>query len=122
MKRLTNREVGMRLKSGRAAKGYTLQQVADLVGVDRSTVQRYETGGIVLIKRPVVESICASLELNPAWVMGESEERYVQRSENAENADVLEAARRLEAVPAVDRAAIITRLLQDIDRYFEAKQ
>lgn len=115
MRKTTNREIGIRLKESRSNKGYTLQQVAQFVGVDRSTIQRYEVGGIVVIKRPVVESICACLGVNPAWVLGESEDKYPLEGKEYFPEDVLFAARRLSDVPEEKRKDILERLMQELD-------
>ncbi len=116
--KLTNREIGLRLKQCRAAKGYTLQQVAELVGVDRSTIQRYETGGIVVIKRPVVESICTCLGVNPKWVLGESAVKAVQKDAHFAD-DVLALTRRLSEIPEMRRAKLMENLNGIVDLYVE---
>ena len=114
MKKLTNREIGVRLKQSRADKGYTMQQVAELVGVDRSTVQRYEVGGIVIIKRPVVESICKCLGVNPGWVLGESENKYLTEAD-ALSDEVLFVAKRLQALPQDTLHSVLKRLHGELD-------
>ena len=48
------REVGDRLRQMRKTKGYTQQQMADLVGVHRTTYTRYETGTV----DPSLEILC----------------------------------------------------------------
>ena len=116
MKKLTNREIGIRLKESRSAKGYTLQQVAELVGVDRSTIQRYEAGGIVVIKRPVIESISACLKVNPKWVLGESEHRQALSNSDFPD-DIMFLANRLLAIPDDSRKKLIDTLNSTIDLY-----
>ena len=116
MEKLTNREIGTRLKESRANKGYTMQQVADLVGVDRSTVQRYEVGGIVVIKRPVVESICKALGVNSAWVFGESENREITEYTDRLPEDVLVFAKRLAEIPEQQRGALIEQFNTELNR------
>lgn len=66
--------LGKRLKYARNdLRNMTLQDVADAVGVARSTVQRYETGKIENIKLPVVESFARALQVNPSWLIGQSD-------------------------------------------------
>lgn len=115
-KKLTNREIGMRLKQSRGSKGYTLQQVADKVGVDRSTIQRYEVGGIVVIKMPVFESICKCLEVNPKWVLGESESKALLVSDNMPQ-DILQLARKLNDIPEDERKSLMDELNDRIDNF-----
>ncbi|MBR4030877.1 MAG: helix-turn-helix domain-containing protein [Clostridia bacterium] len=116
MRKLTNREIGLRLKESRNAKGYTLQQVAELVGVDRSTIQRYETGGIVVIKRPVIESICACLSVNPKWILGESENRQAIGNSELPD-DILFLSKRLLCIPQNQRKKLMEALNSTIDLY-----
>lgn len=66
-------ELGKRLKIARDKRDKSLQDVADAVGVARSTVQRYEAGKINNIKLPVVESFARALNVNPSWLVGKSD-------------------------------------------------
>jgi len=67
---MTNQEIGLRIKSKRDEKGYSLQEVADKIGVTKSTVQRYEAGLIERVKLPVIAAIGDALGINPAWLLG----------------------------------------------------
>lgn len=71
---MDNKDIGMRIKLARDMRNMSLQDVADLTGVARSTVQRYETGFIVNIKLPVIESIARALEVRPDWLIGKSDD------------------------------------------------
>ncbi len=71
---MTNAEIGNRIKYARDLRGATLDDIAQKVGIAKSTVQRYENGKIEKIKIPVVESIANALQVNPAWIVGKSEE------------------------------------------------
>ena len=70
---MNEKEIGLRIKQARELKDMTLQEVADLVGIAKSTVQRYEAGLISKIKLPVIQSIAAALSVNPAWLVGKSD-------------------------------------------------
>lgn len=71
---MTNAEIGNRIKYARDLKDATLDDIAKKVGVTKSTIQRYEAGKITTIKLPVVEAIAIALNVNPAWVVGKSDE------------------------------------------------
>lgn len=79
---LSNIEIGERIKTRRISLGMTMEDVANRIGVTKSTVQRYETGKISRIKLPVIESIASALGVNPDWLIGNSE-----TPEPAENHD-----------------------------------
>lgn len=67
---LSNFEIGQRMRSRRKELGLTLQEVADRVGVQNSTIYRYEAGKIAKIKLPVIEAIASALNVNPSWLIG----------------------------------------------------
>ncbi len=71
---MTNAETGDRIKYVRSLRNATLDEIARKVGVTKSTIQRYENGKIKAIKIPVVESIAAALQVNPAWILGKSDD------------------------------------------------
>ena len=54
---MNNIEIGKRIKQTREERNMSLQDVAEITGVARSTVQRYEAGRIDKLKLPVIESI-----------------------------------------------------------------
>ncbi len=73
---MDNIEVGKRIKEAREEKDMSLQEVAELTGVARSTIQRYEVGRIDKIKLPVIESIARSLGVRPDWIVGKTNKKY----------------------------------------------
>ena len=65
--------VGRRIKERRQELGITLQEIADKINVNKSTIQRYENGKISDIKTPIIESIASYLNVNPLWLLGKAE-------------------------------------------------
>ena len=65
-------EEGMaqRIKALRQEKGLTLEQVADVVGVGKSTVRKWETGMIANMKRDKIALLAKALGTTPAYLMG----------------------------------------------------
>lgn len=59
-----------RLKSRRVDMGITLQEVADAIGVEKPTVQRYESGKINKIDTITVEKLASAIKCSPAYLMG----------------------------------------------------
>ncbi|WP_153721771.1 helix-turn-helix domain-containing protein [Sporosarcina cascadiensis] len=73
--------VGERIKERRLELGLTMQEIADKINVNKSTIQRYESGKISDIKTPIIESIANFLDVSPLWILGRTEikvhsERY----------------------------------------------
>ena len=69
-------EKGMaqRIKALRQEKGLTLEQVADVVGVGKSTVRKWETGMIANMRRDKIADLAKALGTTPAYLMGWKEE------------------------------------------------
>jgi len=70
---MTNIEIGIRIANRRSALGLTMDEVAQRIGVAKSTIQRYEKGQIQKIKLPVIESIATALGVNPDWIIGNTD-------------------------------------------------
>lgn len=60
--------IGERILMRRTQLGMTLDDIANEIGVARSTVQRYEKGNIKKVKLPVIEAIARVLDVDPAWL------------------------------------------------------
>jgi transcriptional regulator with XRE-family HTH domain len=84
---LTNKQIGLRIKSAREEKGMTLQDIADKIGVAKSTIQRYEAGTIDNIKLPVISSIASALDVDPSWLIGKTDKKKPSIKNNFELED-----------------------------------
>ena len=63
-----------RIKTLRQEKGLTLEQVADVVGVGKSTVRKWETGMIANMRRDKIADLAKALGTTPAYLMGWKED------------------------------------------------
>ena len=59
-----------RLKERRLALDITLHEVAESIGVQEATVQRYESGVIHKIDTLTVEKLAQAVKCSPAYLMG----------------------------------------------------
>lgn len=84
---MDNKELGFRLASRRNELQLTLKDVAEKVGIASSTVLRYEQGNVAKIKLPVIEAISKALKINPAWVCGKSDNKFLPTENNVEIRD-----------------------------------
>ena len=64
-----NIQTGKRIQSRREELGMNLGDIAKEVGVAVSTIQRYEKGKIEKMKLPVIEAIAKALQVDPAWLL-----------------------------------------------------
>lgn len=74
---LSQIEIGKRIHDRRLELDLTLQEVADRVGVQNSTIYRYEKGEIKRIKLPVIEAIASALQISPGYLIGKVDEKNV---------------------------------------------
>lgn len=70
-------DVSKRIKFLREKRGLTLEQVGDYVGVSKTTVQRWETGGIQNMKRDKIAALARVLNTSPDYLMGWSDSATV---------------------------------------------
>jgi repressor LexA len=74
--------MAQRIRDLRREKKLTLEQVADVVGVGKSTVRKWETGMIANMKRDKIALLAKALGTTPAYLMGWSEaEKEISPSE-----------------------------------------
>ena len=73
-----------RIKQLRQQKGLTLEQVADVVGVGKSTVRKWETGIIANMRRDKIADLAKALGTTPAYLMGWKEESATEKSSPSE--------------------------------------
>ena len=66
-----------KIKRLRLERSMTLEQVADIVGVGKSTVRKWETGMIANMKRDKIALLAQALGTTPAYLMGWKEKDQV---------------------------------------------
>ena len=66
--------MAQRIKTLRKENNLTLEQVANIVGVGKSTVRKWETGMIANMKRDKISALAKALNTTPAFLMGWDEE------------------------------------------------
>lgn len=66
--------MAQRIRDLRHARGLTLEQVAEVVGVGKSTVRKWETGMIANMRRDKIADLAKALGTTPAYLMGWKED------------------------------------------------
>ena len=75
-------DMGEKIKKLREAKGMTLEELGDKVGVGKSTVRKWEKGIIANMRRDKIAKVAKALNVSPSYLMGweeleeEKEEEY----------------------------------------------
>ena len=63
-------ELKDKIKALRAARHMTLEEVAQMVGVGKSTVRKWENGDIANMRRDKISKLAAALGTTPGYLMG----------------------------------------------------
>lgn len=63
-----------KVRLNREKLGYTLEELAKLVGVSAPTIQRYESGEIKNVRRDKISKLSKALEVSPSYLMGWDED------------------------------------------------
>lgn len=66
-------EIGHRIRKRRKALNISVVDIANYTGLSKATIHRYENGDIKDIKLPVLEKVATILDVDPAWLIGKSE-------------------------------------------------
>ena len=113
-------EEGMaqRIKALRQEKGLTLEQVAEVVAVGKSTVRKWETGMIANMKRDKIADLAKALGTTPAYLMGWNED--VEKNNNSPSELQLTEGEKaliklLRRVPAAEQPIVIEKILSALD-------
>ena len=70
---MNNKLLGERIREARESRGISLESLAFDIGLNKSTISRYERGEIENPKLPVIQSIADKLRVNPAYLIGKEE-------------------------------------------------
>lgn len=70
--------IGEKIKNARLEKGYTQEELGNLIGVQKSAVAKYEKGRVVNIKRSVLAKISKVLDIQPVELVSDIETKPVE--------------------------------------------
>lgn len=111
-------KIGERIKQAREDLGFTQEQLGEIIGVNKSTIQRYETGKIKKLKLPVIQSIAQALLVNPDWLTFHSNKKQTIPSPSEIDPDAL-AIKMYKQLDSDDKAEIRGEMKQMLkaDKY-----
>lgn len=82
-------KIGKRIESARTDLNLTQEDLAKELGLNKSTIQRYETGQVKKIKIPVIDAMAKILKVSPEWLSDKSDNREARSMDISSNADFL---------------------------------
>lgn len=100
--------IGVRMKAARIKNQMTLEEVAQLTGVTRQTIQKYENEIITNIPSDKIEAIAKALRTTPSYLMGWEDEKGVKMTLPDDMAGVItfpvigDVAAHLDSMAAID--------------------
>ncbi len=71
----TPKQVGERIKERRTELNLTMPELGRRIGVNKSTVQRYEVGGVDPKRSMIINGLAEALLTTPEWLTGLSDEK-----------------------------------------------
>ena len=74
---MSDSDMAKRIKELRLSLGLTLEEVANQVGVGKSTVRKWETGIIANMKRDKIAALAEALHTTPGYLMGWTDEQAI---------------------------------------------
>lgn len=102
------KNMAQKIKELRQQRGLTLEQVANVVGVGKSTVRKWETGMIANMKRDKIAALAQALGTTPAYLMGWQDED----DENPHELKLLTAFDKLD----IDGQIFVAQAVEDYEK------
>ena len=66
-------KINNKIKRYRKANGWTQEYMANRIGISQPAYQKIETGDSDSMRVTTLRKICAEFKLNPAWLLGLSD-------------------------------------------------
>lgn len=120
---MSENDLAKKIRDLRAQHGLTLEQVAQQVGVGRSTVRKWETGLIANMRRDKIVKLAKALHTTPGYLMGwedtqESSASLDEKESKAEEGNLIRIAARsgtyIERLLTDQQLAALTAILDQM--------
>lgn len=91
---MSESELSRKIRDLRQLHGLTLEQIAQQVGVGRSTVRKWETGLISNMRRDKIAKLAAALHTTPGYLMGWEDDPSTKTEDATNNVNIIRIAAR----------------------------
>lgn len=108
--------IGDVIKQARIQKGYTQEELAELVGVQKSAVAKWENGRVSEIKRSNLYGLAQALGISPTSLVGDSEADKKEKPTAADDGlsdEMKQLIERIKMLPA-DKVRILLQVAESI--------
>lgn len=111
--------IALRMKQLREEKGLSLREGADVVGVAKSTLHRWESGYTDRVSTGNIKAMAAFYNVNPLWIIGITDDKSVEPE--PVDAFAHNIAKRFSALINEDKVAAYNAI-NEVLNYYEHKR
>lgn len=86
---MQNAEIKNRIETIRLEKHLTQEELAEIAGVSKGTVSRWESGEIKTLRVDKIKKIAEACGYNPMWIMGFDVGKLPQSDETLRKVDLI---------------------------------
>ncbi|HEX3025918.1 MAG TPA: helix-turn-helix transcriptional regulator [Clostridia bacterium] len=95
--------IGNRIRERRESLGLTLEEIGTRLGVNRSTVKRYESGETKRIPISTIKKLASILNTTPEYLLGLDQSKEGSGNKEEFDPDVIILARLVQNIPKEKR-------------------
>lgn len=106
--------IGERIRYIRRERNMTQEELGNKVGVTKATINKYETGVIVYLKRPMLDKLSKALSVSPAYLMGWEDSSTVVGSVGTNNGVVGHNYGEVRATPLAKQEEELLRIYRSL--------
>ena len=103
----TAKQVGERVKERRLELNLTMPELGKRIGVNKSTIQRYEADGVDPKRTMIINGLAEALLTTPEWLTGLSEEKEYDAKTLCQRDIESHIAKYLDSVSVVDLYSVL---------------
>lgn len=107
--------IGIRIRNLRRAANLTQEELGYKVGVTKATINKYETGIVVNLRRPVIDALARELGTSPAYLMGWDDNATIVGSVGTNNGVVGQNYGEVHATPLSKEEEELLRIFRALD-------
>lgn len=108
--------IGDRIRARRKRLDLTQEELGKRVGVTKATINKYETGIVVNLRRPMIEKLAAALDTSPAYLMGWEENNVTVGAVGANNGVIGQNSGEIH----IENAPSLTKEEQELIRIYNS--
>lgn len=106
-------DIGNLIKEARLRKGYTQQALANIIGVGKSAVAKWENGRVSEVKRSNLAKLSAALDLDPFILSGGEQREKPTAGNDGLSKEMLDLIEQIKTLPE-DKVQMLLQVARSI--------